>query len=214
MRNSWTRAWLAAFGAIVLAVVVTRSREGWLLNIEQPVMDWLLDGTDTSAWDRAAILSAWNIIIPGTIVLVLVAFWLERRIAFAIITTTIFSYAIAGLIGALVARVSPNGELTETFPSFEVVRAGVFYGLVVLTAWWVGAPKLVWHIILEIATVLTLLVAIRGIVNGEIWPSDAIGAALVTALTLITAAIAFEANPTKIPSRKLRRARTAVKAAS
>ncbi len=210
MRNSWTRAWLAAFGSIVLAVVIARSREAWLLNVEQPVMDWLLDGTDTSVWDRAQILSDLRVIIPGTILLVFVGLWLERRTAFAIITTTVFAYATAGLIGALVGRVGPTGEETGTFPSFEVVQAGVFWGLVVLMFWWVGAPKLLWHIVLEIATVLTLLVAIRGVVNGEIWPSDAIGAALVTGLSLITAAIVLEANPAKIPARKSRKAKAAV----
>ncbi len=213
MRNSWTRAWLAALGSIVLAVVITRTRERWLLNVEQPVMDWLLDGTDTSVWDRAQILSDWRVIIPGTVLLVLVALWLEKRIAFAIITTTVFAYAVAGLIGSLVGRVGPTGELTGTFPSFEVVQAGVFYGLAVLMFWWVGAPKLLWHIVLEIATVLTLLVAIRGVVNGEFWPSDAVGAALVTGLSLITASIVLEANPAKIPARKPRRAKAAVPSA-
>lgn len=212
MRNTWTRAWLATLGSIIVAVVVTRSRENWLLNVEQPVMDWLLDGTDTTVWDRAQILTSWWVIIPGTLLLVGVAFWLERRIAFAVVTTTIFAYALAGLIGALVGRVGPAGETTGTFPSFAVVQAGVFWGLVVLMFWWVGAPKLFWHIILELATVLTLLVAIEGIVNGRFWPSDAIGSALVAALTLITAAVVFEANPAKIPARKPRKTKAAVSA--
>ncbi len=203
---------MATLGSIIVAVVVTRSRENWLLNVEQPVMDWLLDGTDTTVWDRAQILTSWWVIIPGTLLLVGVAFWLERRIAFAVVTTTIFAYALAGLIGALVGRVGPAGETTGTFPSFAVVQAGVFWGLVVLMFWWVGAPKLFWHIILELATVLTLLVAIEGIVNGRFWPSDAIGSALVAALTLITAAVVFEANPAKIPARKPRKTKAAVSA--
>ena len=55
MTNSWTRAWLAALASIVLAVVITTSREEWLLRVEGPVMDWLLDGTDTSIWDLSLI---------------------------------------------------------------------------------------------------------------------------------------------------------------
>ncbi len=214
MTNSWTRAWLATVGAIILAVVVTRTREVWLLNVERPVMDWLLDGTDTAIWDRAEILSDWRIIIPGTIFLAIVAFFLEKRVALAIVATTIFSYALAELIGATVGRVSPTGELTGTFPNFTVVQSAVFFGLVVLMTWWVGAPKLVWHVVLELAVVMTLLVAIRQVVSGDIWPSDAIGSALVATLALITAAAVLEANPAKIPARKPRRIKTAVKTAA
>lgn len=214
MTNSWTRAWLATVGAIILAVVVTRTREVWLLNVERPVMDWVLDGTDTSIFERAEILSDWRIIIPGTIFLAVVGFFLEKRVAFAVIATTVFSYALAGLIGALVGRVSPTGELTGTFPNFEVVRTAVFWGLGVLMTWWVGAPRLVWHIVSEIAVVMILLVAIMNVVGGGIWPSDAIGAALVAALSLITAAIVLEANPAKIPARKARRIRPAAKPAA
>ena len=207
MGNSWTRAWLAALGSIVLAVVVTRSREEWLLNVEQPVVTWLLDGTETSAWDAASILSAWLVILPGTALLIAIGFWLDRNVALSIITTTLFAYALTGLIGTLVGRVGPAGETTSTFPSFEVVRAGVFWGLVVLMFWWVGAPKLFWHIVLEIALVLMLVVSIRGVVSGDFWPSDAVGAALVVTFALITAAIVFEGNPAKIPSRKLLQSR-------
>ena len=201
MRNNWARAWLTAAGSIVLAVVVAQSRERWLLNVEQPVMDFLLDGTDTTMWDRASVLSSWEVIIPGTILLVLVALWLEVRVAFAIVTTTVFAYAVTGMIGSLVARVGPAGDTTGTFPSLDVVQASVFWGLVVMMFWWVGSPKLLWHIVLELSIVATLLVAIRGIAAGEFWPSDAIGGVLVGLLTLITTAIVFEANPAKIPAR-------------
>ena len=192
---------------MVLAVVVAKSREEWLLKVEKPVMDWLLDGTDTTIWDNAAVISSWWLIIPGTLVLVAIAFRLEQRIAIAIVATTLLAYALSGLLGSIVGRVGPAGDATGTFPSFEVVRVAVFFGLVVLTFWWVGAPKLLWHIILELAIVLTLVVAIRGILSGEIWPSDAVGSAIVAGLTLITAAIVFEANQTTVnlrPSGNLR----------
>ncbi len=198
MGNSWTRAWFAALASMVLAVVITMSREEWLLKVEKPVMDWLLDGTDTSIWDNAAVLSSWWLILPGTLLLVAISVRMQPRIAAAIVITTAFAYALTGLLGALVGRVGPAGDITGTFPSFEVVRVAVFVGLVVLTFWWVGAPKLLWNIVLEIAIVLTLVVAIRGIVEGEIWPSDAVGSAVVAALTLITAAIVFEANPVSL----------------
>ena len=66
-------------------------------------------------------------------------------------------------------------------------------------------PRLVWHIVVEVAVVLTIVVAIRQILSGEIWPSDAVGSALVIALSLISAALVFEANPVEFPwSRKAR----------
>ncbi len=211
MRNNWTRAWLTALSALVLFVIVAHSRELWLLNVEQPVVDFVLDGTDTSIWEQASVLSSLSLIVPGTIVLALVALFLEKRIALVVIVSSIFAYALAGMIGSLVARVSPSSETTGTFPSIEVVQSSVFFGLVVLMFWWVGAPKLLWHIVLELSVVLTLLVSIRGITAGDFWPSDALGGVLVAGLTLITTAIAFEANPAKIPVRKPRKARSAAK---
>ena len=211
MRNNWARAWLTAAGSIVLAVIVANSRERWLLNVEQPVVDFLLDGADTSVWERATVLSSWELIIPGTILLALVALWLEVRVAFAIVTTTVFAYAVTGMIGSLVARVGPAGETSGTFPSLDVVQASVFWGLVVMMFWWVGSPKLLWHIVLELSIVVTLLVAIRGIAVGEFWPSDAVGGLLVGVLTLITTAIVFEANPAKFPTRMPWKRRPAAK---
>ena len=214
MRNNWARAWLTAAGSIVLAVVIAKSRERWLLNVEQPVVEFLLDGSDASIWERASIFSSWELIIPGTILLVLVAAWLEVRVAFAIVTTTVFAYAVTGMIGSLVARVGPGGDTTGTFPSLDVVQASVFWGLVVMMFWWVGSPKLLWHIILELSIVVTLLVAIRGIANGDFWPSDAVGGILVGSLTLITTAIVFEANPAKFPTRMFWQRRSKAKPAA
>lgn len=201
MRNSWTRAWLAALASIVLAVVVSTSREEWLLRVEKPVMDWLLEGPQATVWDRAEILSSWAIIIPGTLILAAITVRKEVRVAIAIVATTLFAYAMAGVLSSIVGRVGPLGESTGTFPSFEVVRAAVFFGLIVLTAWWVGAPKLLWHVLLELATVLSLIVSIRLIAAGEVWPSDAIAAAMVATLSLITAAILFESNPAPLKAR-------------
>ncbi len=201
MTNSWTRAWLAALASIVLAVVITTSREEWLLRVEGPVMDWLLDGTDTSIWDRSEILSSWLVILPGTLLLAAIVVRKEWRVSGAIVATTLLAYALTGVISSFVGRIGPTAETTGTFPSFAVVRSAVFFGLIVLTAWWVGAPKLVWHVLLELATVLTLIVSIREVINGEIWPSDALGAGLIALLTLISAAILFEANLAPLKER-------------
>lgn len=203
MRNSWTRAWLAALASIVLAVVVSTSREEWLLRVEKPVMDWLLDGPEATVWDAATIVSSWSVIIVGTLLLAAVAARKNFRVSIAIVATTLMAYALAGVLSSIVGRVGPLGETTGTFPSFEVARAAVFFGLVVLTAWWIGAPKLLWHVLLELATVLSLIVSIRLIAAGDIWPSDAISAGLVAALSLISAAVLFESNPAPVKQRSM-----------
>lgn len=195
MRNSWTRAWLATLASIVLAVVVSISREEWLLRVEKPVMDWLLEGDETAIWDSAAILSSWIVIVAGTLLLAAITARKDTRVSLAIVATTLMAYALTGMLSAIIGRVGPLGETTGTFPNFEVVRATVFFGLVVLTAWWVGAPKILWHILLELATVLSLIVSIRLIAGGTTWPSDTVAGGLVAVLTLISAAIVFESNP-------------------
>jgi len=203
MRNSWARAWLAAGVLLLAAAAIARRRHDLLLKVEEPVMEWLLDGTDTSIWDRAEVFSSSWLLITGTILLAVVAFFLEKRVALAILVTSGLGYALSTFVADVVDRPAPlEGLPRGTFPSTTVVQAGVFWGLVVLVFWWVGAPKLVWQILVELAIVVTMIVSIRLIVTGQIWPSDAVGAAIAIAITLISAAIVLEAYPPKLPVKK------------
>ena len=205
MRSSWIRAWIATAAVAIAAVTIARTRVGWLLKVEEPVMDWVLDGTDAGAWDRAGFLSSPWLLIVGTLILIGVGLWIEWRVAAAIVITTVIGTILAQLMRGLVGRTPPDASTgTSSFPSVEIVQTGVFFGLVVLMLWWLGAPRLVWQIAVEAAIVFTLLVSIRLILNGEIWPSDAVGSAIVIALSLITAALVFEANPGVLPWRQNR----------
>lgn len=200
MRNTWARAWLAATALLVAASAIARSRHDTLLKVEEPVMDWLLDGTDTSGWDRTAIFGSTWLIVVGTLILAFGAFFLHRRVAVAIIVTSVLATVLANFVSGVVERPTPLGETTPgSFPSVELVQTGVFWGMIVLGLWWIGAPKLVWQIGLELAIVMTLLVAIRLTVTGEIWPSDAVGSAIVVAVSLILAAIVFESCTPRLP---------------
>lgn len=202
MRNSWIRAWIAAVGLLIAAAVVVRNRTSMLLKVEEPVMEWLLDGTDTSIWDGAAIFSRTWLLLLGTVILAVVGFFLDRRVGIAVVITSVFARILTSLVGGVVGRVAPTeGIEAGSFPSSEVVNAGVFWGLVVMMLWWVGAPRLVWQIVLEVAIVITLVVSIRLIVSGEVWPTDALGSTIVIALSLITAAVVLEANPPQLPER-------------
>jgi len=195
MRNTWTRAWIAAVAVLVAAAVIVRTRASTLLNVEQPVMEWLLDGTDTSIWDRASFLSASWLIILGTLILAGVAFALERRAGVAVIVTSLLAFVLTRFVRSLVGRSAPREGVDSSFPAPEIVQTGVFWGLVVVMLWWVGAPRLVWQIMTELSVVITLVTAIRLLVAGEIWPSDAVGSAIVVGLSLISAAAVLEANP-------------------
>lgn len=211
MRNSWARAWIAAVGLLVAASVVVRNRTSMLLKVEEPVMEWLLDGTDTSIWDGASVFSGTWLLIAGTVVLAIVGFALDLRVGIAVVLTSILARVLTSLVGGLVGRQAPQEGLEAgTFPSAEVVNTGVFWGLVVVMLWWVGAPKLVWQIVLEVSIVITLVVSIRLIVSGQVWPSDALGSTIVIALSLITAAVVFESNPATLP--KPRRSESVVAA--
>lgn len=193
MRNTWARAWIAACVLLLAASVIARGRHDTLLEVEEPVMDWILDGTNTSGWERASALASSWLVIPGTILLALVAFFLDRRVALMIVVSSAFATILANVVGNVVDRTPPSEELAgSSFPSLDLVQAGVFWGLIVLTIWWIGAPRLVWQIALELAIVVVLLVAIGQIVSGQIWPSDAVGSMLVVAISLIMAAVVFE----------------------
>ena len=199
MRNTWARAWLAATVLLIAASAIARGRHSTLLEVEEPVMDWLLDGTDTSGWERAATLSSPWLIIPGTILLVLGAVFVERKVAAAIVATSIFAPLLTSFVADIVERPAPEPSFAYSFPSAEIVQTGVFWGLVVLVMWWIGAPRLVWQIALELAIVITLLVSINLVVSGENWPSDVVGSAIVIAVALIPAAIVFEAFAPRVP---------------
>ena len=199
MRNSWARAWLAAIILLVAAGAIAQGQHARLLEVEEPVMEWLLDDTDASGWERAATLGAPWLIITGTILLTVIAVFLEWRVGITVVVATLFGWLLSSVVQNIVERPSPTASAAvESFPSTTIVQTGVFWGLVVLMIWWVGAPKLVWQIVLELAIVATLLVSVDLILSGEHWPSDAVGSALVIAVALITAAIVFEALPPRL----------------
>jgi len=165
MQNSWVRAWITAVGLLVLASVIVRTRTSTLLKVEEPVMTWLLDGTDTSIWDRTAIFSRSWLLIVGTIVLAIIGLVLERRVGIVVILTSLLALVLTSLVRGVVGRVSPLAdESIVSFPNGEIVHTGVFWGMVVMMMWWLGAPKLIWQIVLEIAIVILLVVSIRLIV--------------------------------------------------
>ena len=189
MRNSWIRAWIATAGLLVAAAVLVRDQSGAFLKVEEPVMTWLLDGTDTSIWDRAAFFSSSTLLIAGTIVLAIIGFILQVRVGVTVIVTSLLGYFLSIFVRGVAGRPGPIPEVTEaSFANTEIVQTGVFWGLVVMMLWWVGAPKLVWQVVLEISIVIALVVAIRLVVAGEIWPSDAVGSVIVIVLSLVTAA--------------------------
>lgn len=200
MRNTWARAWLAASALLVAASALARSRHDTLLRVEEPVMEWLLDGTDTSGWDRVSFVSAPWLLIIGTIVLTIVAAVFDRKVAVAVVFTSLVATGLAMIVRNIVERPSPTGALDPgSFPNLELVQTGVFLGLVVLTFWWLGAPRLLWQIAIEVAVVIELAVAIRLTVAGEIWPSDAVGSAIVIVVSLIMAAVVFESFAPRLP---------------
>lgn len=194
MRNTWARAWLASIVLLVAASAIARGSHDTLLEVERPVMDWVVDGTDTSRWERALGLASPWLIIPGTILLALCAYVFERRVAIAIIATSAFATVTGLIVRGIVDRPAPREDLSgSTFPSLDLVQAGTFWGLIVLTIWWVGAPRLVWQIAVELSIVIVLVIAIAQTITGQIWPSDAVGSMIVVAISLIMAAVVFEA---------------------
>ena len=204
MRNTWTRAWLATFIVLVGAAAIARSRHDMLIRVEEPVMDWLLDGTDTSGWARADVLGDPWLVYPGIAVLAFIAFWFSRAVAATIVLTMLFGVVTAMVTKNIVGRPRPEvfeGVTSSSFPSVFVVQAGIFWGLVTLMVWWFRTPRLIWQIVLELTIVAVILTALGRIIAGYHWPSDAVGSAIVVALSLISAAIVLEDHP---PQRRRR----------
>ncbi len=200
MRNTWTRAWLAPFIVLVGAAAIARSRHATLITVEEPVMDWLLDGTDTSGWARADVLGDPWLVYPGVVVLALIAFWFSRAVAATIVLTMLFGVVTALVTKNIVGRPRPqvlDDVTSSSFPSVFVVQAGIFWELVTLMVWWFRTPRLIWQIVLELSIVAVILTALGRIIAGYHWPSDAIGSAIVVALALISAAIVLEDHPPK-----------------
>lgn len=182
---------------LIGAATIARNRHDTLLAVEEPVMDWLLDGTDVSGWARFQWLGGNLLTFGGIIALAVIAFYFNRRASAVVIGSMIFGLTVAWLVRDLVGRARPDAAVagSGSFPSLEVVQTSVFWGLVVLFAWWLGAPRIVWQLLTEGAIVASLLVSIDLMVRGQHWPSDIVGSGIVTGLTLITAAMLLEDNP-------------------
>jgi len=192
--TSWTRAWLAALVLLVAAGAIAAAQHDMLLEVEEPVMEWLLDDADSSGWDRVEGLLSSTLVWGGTILLTVVGAYFNRWVGATAIAVLILGRIIATTTRNIVERPAPIGA-DSGFPHIELVQSTIFFGLVVLFAWWFGAPKLVWHVLLEVAIFATLLSSVRLIIRGQIWPSDVIGAMLVASLSLIIAAAILEAQP-------------------
>lgn len=195
MQNSWIRAWLATFAVLVASGAIARRFHSALLEVEEPVMDWLLDGTDTSRWEAASIFGDPWLVYPGTAVLALIAWRFSQAAALTIVGTMAGGVLVSLLTKQAVGRVRPDALVDASGPSFPstyVVQAGIFWGLFTIVVWWLGAPRLVVQIVLELSIVFVLLTAIGRVVAGYHWPSDIVGSAIVISLSLISAAAVME----------------------
>lgn len=197
MQNSWTRAWLAALALLVLSGAIARRYHDALLEAEEPVMNWLLDGTDTSRWEAASIFGDPWLVYPGTLILALIAWRFSQIAALTIIGTMAGGVLVSLITKQAVGRVRPDALVEASGPSFPstyVVQAGIFWGLFTIVVWWLGAPRLVVHIVLELSIVFVLLTAIGRVIAGYHWPSDIVGSAIVISLSLISAAAVMESR--------------------
>lgn len=195
VRTSWTRAWLATLVLLVAAGAIASTRHDTLLVVEEPVMEWLLDDADTSGWDRVEGLLSGTLVWGGTILLVALGGFFNRWVGATALIVLLFGWAVTATTQNVVERPAPLESGDSGFPHVGLVQSSIFLGLLVLFAWWFGAPKLVWHILLEVAVFATLLSSVRLMIRGEIWPSDVVGSMLVVALALIIAAAVFESQP-------------------
>jgi membrane-associated phospholipid phosphatase len=195
MRNSWARAWIATFAVLLAIGALARRNNSVLLEVEEPVMDWLLDGTDTSGWKTAEIFGNPWLVYPGTLILAAITYRFSRTVAITIVATMVGGVALSLITKAIVDRPRPLDDLDasgSSFPSTHVVQAGIFFGLLTLVLWWFRTPRLLVQIVFELSIVAVLLTAIARVAGGYHWPSDVLGAAVVVALSLISAAVILE----------------------
>ena len=195
MRNSWARAWIATFAVLLAIGALARRNNSVLLKVEEPVMDWLLDGTDTSGWKTAEIFGNPWLVYPGTLILAAITYRFSRTVAITIVATMVGGVALS-LITKADRRSPPPARrprcLRIIVPEHHVVQAGIFFGLLTLVLWWFRTPRLLVQIVFELSIVAVLLTAIARVVGGYHWPSDVLGAAVVVALSLISAAVILE----------------------
>jgi undecaprenyl-diphosphatase len=172
---------LCAIGLVVLAVLVDHAP----LPIDERIRDILHVGGPVppvlDALNTIGVPAIWDV---GVVVLV-VALWLVRRRfeAAGIAIGLLVGEALAISIKLIVDRPRPPGVgvadiLTQaSFPSGHVTRAAVTAVLIVV--FWPGGR---WSRILAavLAILLAALMGLARIVAGEHWPTDVLGAYLVT----------------------------------
>lgn len=193
---------MASLIVLIAAAAIVRRYNDKLLKAERPVMNWVLDGTDTSGWDIANVMFESWIIIVGIICLSVATFFFNRRVAFVLPILMVFGMILGAFTGSIVGRFAPQSDSElSSFPNPEIVRIGVFLSLLLLVLWWAHIPKLVWQIGLEVATVALLVAAINRVAAGVAWPSDIVGSALVVGVTTVTGAILLERLPPRDPRK-------------
>ncbi len=195
------RAWLflvvlliitAAFGVLTFLVKTTPSfpldlqiTQG-IQSINIPVFGWLMVAVSWLGF------SPQSFIITALIILLILVSGLHWEALVALIAA-LLSIGLNVLVKDLIQRPRPGAALVHvlatltdfSFPSGHVMFYTSFYGFIIFLAYALLKPSIRRTLLVVVFGLPVLLIGISRVYEGEHWASDALGAYLLGALTLV-----------------------------
>ncbi len=176
----------------VFLSILAASNPGWLLQVDQPISEWVRGLEVDPALARVVTqLGSPNLAIAVGLA-AMIALWKKCR-ASALTLGTLMAAAVATDVGLklLVNRPRPPDPMVSTqlgsFPSGHVIHAVVIFGLVPLLLWVITSRTGYLRLGFVIFAAVVVAVAMSRIALGAHWPSDVLASFFLGASLLLAA---------------------------
>lgn len=182
-------------GTLVVTVLLAGTAAAnpeWLLNVDQPIFDWVRGfGGDLSLARAVTQLGSPNLAIATGVIAVVFMWRICRASALTLGALIVTALGTDLILKILIDRPRPPGQAVSTqlgsFPSGHTIHAVVIFGLVPLLLWVLSDRVLFLRAGFAVFAIVVALVAWSRVRLGVHWPSDVVASVLI-GVSLLTGA--------------------------
>ena len=180
----------AVFTAFV--AVVAASNPGWLLQIDQPLSEWVRAGEGDLSFAKLVTQMGSPVLTIAVGIGAVAVLWRRcRASALTLGALTIAALTTDLVLKLVVERPRPPNPAVSTqlgsFPSGHVIHAVVVFGLVPLVLWTLTNSRLFLRIGFALFFFVVALVAFSRVRLGAHWPSDVVSSFFIGGSLLLAA---------------------------
>jgi len=175
--------------AVVLGLLAGFAHE-WLLNVDEPISDWIRSpGNDSDLWRAVSLLgSEWlTLTVLGGLA---VPLWkICKPVAIGLPVVVVVAAVTNIVLKLIIDRPRPESSIVGTalasFPSGHVIQSVILLGLLPPVLWLLTGKRSVFRIAMAGFVIGVPWVAASRVALGAHWPSDVVGSLFVGAALLL-----------------------------